>query len=165
MRKAEGNIIEIKGGLGNQMFQIALAKAFQKKGIPVEVDYSYYSSGLQERFREITLFQNIEIPEAEECVSAQLRGYGYHDSISTKILRRLSGKKGNVYQEDVRKGYQPEVFERQNTYISGYWQCERYFAKYREDILQMFQFPEKKANVDCRRIGDQIREEIGRAHV
>lgn len=159
MSETKKNIIEIKGGLGNQMFQIALAKAFQKKNIPVEVDYSYYASGQQERQKEIGLFQNIDIPEAGERLSAQMRGYGYHDSIPTKILRRLPGGRGYVYQEDVKKGYQPEVFEQREAYISGYWQCERYFAGYRNDILNMFRFPEEKANKECKRIGEQIRED------
>ncbi len=159
MKKTERTIIEVKGGLGNQMFQIALAKAFQKREIPVEVDYSYYTSGQQERHREIGIFQNVDLPEAEECVSDQMRGYGYHDAIPTKILRKLSGRKGHVYQEDVRKGYQPEVFEQKNAYISGYWQCEKYFAEYRKDILDMFRFPKEKANADCKKIGEQMQED------
>lgn len=159
VREPERNIIEIKGGLGNQMFQIALAKSFQMKKIPVEVDYSYYTSGQQERSQEIKLFKNVDIPEAAECLSAWMRGYGYHDSVPTKVMRKLSRRKGHIYQEDVKKGYQPEVFELKNTYISGYWQCERYFAEYRSDILEMFRFPEERANNNCKVIGEQIRED------
>lgn len=39
------NIVELRGGLGNQMFQVALYLAFTEKNIPVKADMSFYTSG------------------------------------------------------------------------------------------------------------------------
>lgn len=155
------NIVEVKGGLGNQMFQAALCLSFQKKGIPAVVDFSYYDSGKQERELMLDFFPGFQLGTADEEAAAKLRGYGYHDSFMRKIHRKIKAEKGNVFQEDVRKGYQPEVFLQRDSYISGYWQCEKYFNEYREDILTMFTFPEVESNPACCKVRDMILNDHG----
>ena len=149
------NIIEIKGGLGNQMFQAALCIAFKEKGIPAAADLSFYNSGKQERDLALDFFPQMHLATANEREAARLRGYGYHDSLLEKVRRRVRPSTARIYQEDVRKGYQPEVFDQQDTYISGYWQCEKYFAEYRDELLKRFCFP-KLQDEACKKMRDQI---------
>ena len=155
------NIIEIKGGLGNQMFQAALCVAFLKKGIDAAADFSFYQSGRQERELALNFFPNFCLDTADEKKAARLRGYGYNESIFDKIGRKLLPSTARVFQEDVRKGYQPEVFDKRDTYISGYWQCEKYFSEYRKDILEIFCFPEISGGSVCCQIRDRILEDDG----
>lgn len=149
------NIIEIKGGLGNQMFQAALWVAFRKKGIPSVVDISFYHSGQQERELALDFFPEMLLDVANARDAARLRGYGYHDSLLEKLRRRVRTSAAQVYQEDVKKGYQQEVFNQRDTYISGYWQCEKYFAEYRDDLLKTFCFPMPQDD-SCQRVRDHI---------
>ena len=153
------NIIEIKGGLGNQMFQAALCLAFQKKKIPAAVDFSFYQSGRQERELALNFFPNFYLDAADKKKAAKLRGYGYNESIFDKIVRKLQPSTARVFQEDVKIGYQPEVFDQNDTYISGYWQCEKYFSEHRKDILEMFHFPEISDDSACCKIRDRILED------
>ncbi len=136
------NIVEISGGLGNQMFQYALYKAFLSKGIETELDISYYS--LDERLREleITRFPYVNYQVADRGQVSVLRGYGYHDALLDKIRHRLFKSKKKVYEENLDKGFQPEVFDLQDTYVSGYWQCERYFIDICDEIRNEFCFPD-----------------------
>ena len=154
------NIIEVMGGLGNQMFQAALYQAFENKGISAALDYSFYSSGRQERELALRFFPNADrLRIADEKTAAKLRGYGYHDSLAEKLRRKICGTHGKTYQEDVSKGYQPGVFEQRDCYVRGYWQCERYFAEYREDILDMFRFPAVRQGSACSRMEQTILED------
>ncbi len=149
------NIIEIKGGLGNQMFQAALCVAFQNKGIDTAVDFSLYYSGRQERELELSFYPNARLRRADEKEAARLRGYGYNENLLEKIARKIKKSEACVYQEDVKKGYQAKVFDCRDEYISGYWQCEKYFAEYREDVLNLFEFPDATEG-DCQEIRNQI---------
>lgn len=150
------NIIEMKGGLGNQMFQAALCEAFLKRGIPAAADFSFYDSGQQERELALDFFPDFHLEMADEKTAARLRGYGYHESFLEKIGRKVRPSTARVYSEDVRKGYQPEVFQQRDTYISGYWQCERYFKECRQDIVQLFCFPEIPEGSVCGELRDRI---------
>lgn len=150
------NIVELRGGLGNQMFQVALYLAFTEKNIPVKADMSFYTSGRQERELGVVFFPNLSLKYAEGEVVAALRGYGYHDSVFQKLRRKLSMSQSRVYEEDVRKGYQPVVFEQRDTYIRGYWQCEKYFAEYRRAVVDAFRFPKVREGSCCQYLEQEI---------
>lgn len=153
------NIVEMRGGLGNQMFQAALYLAFREKNIPVLADLSFYDSGRQERELGLDFFPELSLELADADAAAALRGYGYHDSVWKKVKRKLHPAKPCVYEEDVRKGFQPEVFDQRERYLSGYWQCEKYFAEYRKDILASFRFPAVREGSHCQELEQQILRE------
>ncbi len=153
------NIVEVMGGLGNQMFQAALYKSFEKKGVPVALDASFFSSGRQERELALHFFPNAAAFQfVDEKTAAEFRGYGYHDSLQEKLKRKFLGVRERIYEEDVRKGYQSEVFGQRDSYLRGYWQCEKYFAEYREDVLAMFRFPVVRRGSACSEMEQDILE-------
>ena len=63
-------------------------------------------------------------------------------------------------------GYQPEIFDIENGYLSGYWQCEKYFKEFRAELLELFRFPQNQINEASRKMQDQIcREQAVAVHV
>ena len=61
-----------------------------------------------------------------------------------KIRRKMFGLKESYYQEDLDKGYQPEILEMDPVYLDGYWQCERYFQDIREKYWKIIHFRKNK---------------------
>lgn len=55
------NIVEITGGLGNQMFQYALIESFRERKIPVECDTTYFRSNQKLRSFGISSFPNVSL--------------------------------------------------------------------------------------------------------
>jgi len=114
----------LQGGLGNQMFQISTAYSLAKdNGDDFAINYGIPHIGLQK---------------------SQLY---YKDNIFKKI------KSTGVFP--VVKYNEPSFSFKQIPYannmcIHGYFQTERYFEKYKEDINSMFEFPESvKDKVDA----------------
>ena len=134
------NIIEITGGLGNQMFQYALVESFRQKGIEVGCDTTYYRSGQILRTLEISRFANVQINEADDRTIEDMRGYGYNDSIIDKVRRKIRNKETKVFTENLDKGYQPDVYGLNDMLICGYWQNEKYFMNIRDKILKDYAF-------------------------
>jgi hypothetical protein len=131
-------IIQLMGGLGNQMFQYAAARALSlKRGIPFTIDfddpyiYAKRSFGLD-------VF-NLEYKKAS-VVQLLL------SKPKTKVLRRLYKWTGNnpdkyLYRENKDFHFQPELFNcADNSYISGFWQSEKYFADIADTIREDFTF-------------------------
>lgn len=70
------------------------------------------------------------------------------------------------YSEKLDVGYQPEIFDIENGYLSGYWQCEKYFKEFRAELLELFRFPQNQINEASRKMQDQIcREQAVAVHV
>src|SRR5690606_29241456 len=44
------------------------------------------------------------------------------------------------FQEDSAFGFEPDLINLDNVYLAGYWQNVRYFEKYRQQLLDRFQF-------------------------
>ena len=138
-------IIEMSGGLGNQMFQYALYKSMLHKGIEATIDKSIYRDVDHKDKVDLDLFPNVSYVEADRKLSSTLRGYGYNDSIIDKIRNKLNKSRRNLYHEDLDKGYQPEIFDFDNVFLNGYWQCEKYYKDIKEDIKKDFTFPCEKS--------------------
>lgn len=151
------DVIELSGGIGNQMFQYALYKAFETKNIDVLIDTSFYESEQSLREIKINFFPNVKFQKIEEKKANLLRGYGYHDNILNKIYYKVYKNKSNLYEEKIDLGYQPEIFAMQNTYLSGYWQSELYFANISEKIRKDFIFSQIIQTDQYKKYWNQVR--------
>lgn len=133
-------IVEVTGGLGNQMFQYALYRQLQCMGKTVKLDLSFYHTRQTLRKFELDVFcVPYEVATKEEI--RRLRGYTTDASRLEKALTTRVYRKPNVYTENLDEGFQPVVFEQDHVYLSGYWQNENYFQNIREQLLQDFCFP------------------------
>lgn len=133
-------IIEISGGLGNQMFQYALGQKIISIGKEVKYDLSFYNKSVQTlRKFELDIFR-VDCPVASD---SELVRFGRGNSLASKLKQKAGWNKRRVYNENLDLGYQPEIFKFDDIYLSGYWQSEKYFKDIREQILHLYTFPKK----------------------
>lgn len=132
-------VIEASGGLGNQMFQYALYKKLESMNKDVAMDTSFFRSKQNLRELEIGVF-GVQYRSITDKEAAFIRGYGYQDTIIDKIKYKLKPSRMEEYADTI-ESFQPEVLNRDNVYLRGYWQSEKYFKDIREIILQEFCFP------------------------
>lgn len=130
-------IIRMSGGLGNQMFQYALYEKLKSLGREVKFDdINEYRS---ERARPIMLAVfGLTYPRAT------------WDEITTftdgsmeplkRIRRKLFGRHAIEYEE--QGIYDETVLSFESMYLKGAFQSERYFSDIKEEIRQLYTFPD-----------------------
>lgn len=113
-------IVRILGGLGNQMFQYAYAKAMQNQGYNVKLDISKF---IKYRLHGGYHLDNYKIDlKNANSFSTTLGKLGIKKSIKEKNL---------LFDEELKslKG---------NEYLKGYFQTEKYFKEIRCVLLDQF---------------------------
>lgn len=149
-------VIEVSGGLGNQMFQYALYKKMETLHKDVALDTSFFHSNQKLRKFELSIF-DVRYRHVPDQEAAYIRGYGYQDTFFDKVKYKLKPSRYTIYYDLIER-YQPEIFEMCNVYLSGYWQCEKYFKDIRNILLKEFSFPkeikEKTANLSAELISE-----------
>ena len=79
-------IIEISGGLGNQMFQYALGQKFISMGKEVKYDLSFYNDRVQTlRQFELDIF-DLDCPVAS---NSELSRFGKGNSLKSRLKQKL----------------------------------------------------------------------------
>ncbi|MEE9408522.1 MAG: alpha-1,2-fucosyltransferase [Polaribacter sp.] len=113
-------VVRILGGLGNQMFQYAYAKALEHEGFNVKLDLSKFKKYKLHGGYQLDKYTiNIQYADA---LSSTLGKLGIKKSVKEKSLlfdKNLLSLKGNEY-------------------IKGYFQTEKYFSEIREILLKDF---------------------------
>lgn len=118
-------IIQLKGGLGNQMFQYALYIALKNRGKTVKIDDE--TGFVNDKLRTPVLAgYGIDYDKAtkEEVVALT-------DSkmdIISRIRRKLTGRK-TFRIDEVSGRFDPKILELENAYLVGYWQSDKYFSQ------------------------------------
>jgi hypothetical protein len=124
-------IINMSGGLGNQMFQYALYLKLKSLGKNVKLDTSLYRNADCGRNLELSIF-GIDIDE--------------YTPFDAKKVKFESLFKKYTYYEDKIGIFQPEIFEFNNAVLDGYWQNEKYFIDIKSDVQKAFTFQESANN-------------------
>lgn len=130
-------IVQILGGLGNQMFQYALGRAIsQRTGAPLLLDTNVIEHARQETPRSYDL--DIFGMRPTFATRADVARYHSHGAgLAGKIAGRLRGAAGAseiAYQH--KFSFQPEILDiTPPIYLVGFWQSYRYFADI-EDVLR-----------------------------
>lgn len=143
-------IVQIKGGLGNRMFQYAFYEALKKSNKNVRCTF--------DRTEVERVHKGLEIDEVFKNV--KIRNYKrakFFISMNpvARILRKLSLIK--IYSFNDSK-YQEEVIEDKTkvVFYNGYWQSEKFFKAIEKEIREKFTFP--KLNNENIEIGEKILE-------
>lgn len=149
-------IVEVTGGLGNQMFQYALYRRLEQMGKEAALDLAFYKTKQSLRKFGLDIFQvSYKVASKQEIL--KLRGSTSNACrIERSITERIYRNK-RIYTEDLDQGYQSAVFESDSCYLSGYWQNEKYFSQIRKELLKEFRFPDC-AKIDNQEILSKIRE-------
>ena len=136
-------IVNVIGGLGNQMFQGALALALSKKGEEVKLDTSHFLGyGLHNGFELTNVFQDYPICLADKAelkrVTRFIPNYRW-----SRIIRKVLRKRKTEFIQPYQRSYifEPEVFEiKGDCYLEGYWMSPCYFDECRDAVLRAYSF-------------------------
>jgi hypothetical protein len=149
--------LKVTGGLGNQMFQFATAFALAKQmktkvGIDLseinkkegKIDFTYRNFQLEQVFN----IDNFDI----------IPTLSYNFIIGTHLIdkvKRVFIKGSFFYEKDLT--FDPLIFDiKKNAYIEGYFQSEKYFITYENDIRKQFSF-KQRPNIKTELLSEQIK--------
>lgn len=133
-----GNIsIDLDGGLGNQLFQYAFAKALSNE---LDVNVSLSGSRLKkDELRDLEIDKLVDF-DTDDRLSLSSEPLSIRDEVYYRLSKRLSKSIFGRYIENdlVYKPYilSPNFAHR----YRGYWQSPQYFQAYREEILESINF-------------------------
>lgn len=135
-------IANIIGGLGNQMFQYAAARALsQARRQPLVLDIADFESYRLHNFELMRVF-NCHADIANALQVREMLGWRADKRIR-KLLRRpqLDWLRGSRMVVEPHFHYWPGFNAApKDCYLSGYWQSERYFSGIANTIRQDFAF-------------------------
>ncbi|WP_439130941.1 alpha-1,2-fucosyltransferase [Polaribacter sp.] len=113
-------IVRIVGGLGNQMFQYAYAKALQARGFEVQIDISKFKTYKLHGGYQLDKYKiDLEIPNDFNLILSKL------------YLKKNLKEKSLLFDENLMQ-------LNGNEYVKGYFQTEKYFLNIRPTLLQQF---------------------------
>ena len=126
-------IVKIIGGLGNQMFQYAYAKALENKGLEVKIDISAFETYKLHGGYQLDKYTiDLDVTTKDE------NDKFYSNSNVLKILKKFridfSKKiieKNLLFDNDL-------LSVKYDSYIEGYFQCEDYFSSMRDELIKDF---------------------------
>ena len=117
-------IIQLKGGLGNQMFQYALYRELLHRGKKVKIDDE---TGFVNDKLRIPVLDRFGI-EYERATKEEI--VDITDSkmdIFSRIRRKLTGRK-TLRIDEMEGIFDPNILEVTDAYLVGYWQSDKYFT-------------------------------------
>jgi hypothetical protein len=126
-------IIKIIGGLGNQMFQYAYAKALEENGFNVKIDISAFKTYKLHGGYQLDKY-NIDLNSS----TIEENNLFYRDNIFKKVLNKLGIKNSKIIKERNLLFDETLLKVEDNNYIDGYFQCEKYFINIKNVILEQF---------------------------
>lgn len=134
-------IIAIKGGLGNQMFQYALAYRLKLDHPEEEVliDTSHFK-GYKFHEYELKIVFDVQLPVASKWqlwkVTYPIGNYKLY-----RAARKFLPKRSSEFVEPRLFTFWKDVLSlKGDYYIDGSWQNELYFKDRKDDILKIFEF-------------------------
>lgn len=127
-------IIQMAGGLGNQMFQYALYKQLINMGKTVKMDDEMGFAEDAQRSPSLAAF-GITYEKASSAEIMQMRDSS--PALTAKVRRKLFGRQKKAYFEESKR-FLPKIFDWDDIYLEGYWQSEKYFPDVAEELIKEF---------------------------
>lgn len=140
-------IVQLSGGIGNQMFQYALGKHLAVKNkSELKLDMTSFA---KDQLRDYAL----NVFKTTQTFCSQEEANGLRFGLTNPILAAITEKINRASRkfighsliktvslvEELAYSFNPKVLEAKNDiYLQGYWQSEKYFKDIREILIQEF---------------------------
>ena len=153
-------IIQVAGGLGNQLQQYALYRKFVRMGKEARLDLSWFDVVKQNNGEAKVTSRNLELTcfdrlVYETCTREEKERLTGSDGLSGKLRRKLLSSTIHWFHES--KMYHPEILSFEDMYLSGYFACEKYYSDILYDLREKIQFP-PSGNPLNRELAQEMRE-------
>lgn len=138
-------IIEILGGLGNQMFQFALAKILSEKNdSELLVDTNFYDEN-SENLKNFPRYFSIDIFDLSYNVVTEKEKNPFKNlSVKNRINRKMGLNYPKTFKEK-SFNFDPELLNiKAPIFLKGYFQSYRYFSGVENKIRELYEFPYEK---------------------
>lgn len=136
LTEVEMDIIRMSGGIGNQMFQYALYLKLVSLGR--EVKFDDVTEYKLDNARPIMLWVfGIDYPKADRQEVIRLTDSAM--DMASRVRRKLLGRKSAEYHEK-SMDFDAAVLEKENSYLCGCFQSERYFKDVEDKVREAFRF-------------------------
>lgn len=182
-------IIQLAGGLGNQLQQYALYQKFRSLGAEAKLDLSWFEQ-FEDTGRELknkeqnkddhgtnktkpAIKQDIVVTNRqceldffkhlpyESCTEEEKTALTGSQGLAGKLRRKLLPQTVHWYKE--KQMYDPELLHYREMYLSGYFACEKYYADILPELRKMIRFPEIE-DAQKRMTNEEILEKIRNSH-
>jgi hypothetical protein len=157
-------IVNIYGGLGNQLFQYAAGRAVAHRNKTVlKLDISAFESYSLRKY-ELGVFNIVaEFASAMEIARLKPKPKSLAGKVEWRIRRYFTRHlvpyyRRSVFAEQSLESFDPNIFKaRKDVYLEGYWQSERYFFDIEPIIRREFTLREEP-NLANRTMLERIRQ-------
>jgi hypothetical protein len=139
-------IINIIGGLGNQMFQYALGIALREKGRNVLFDISEFNQYELHNGYELERLFHIDEKYADQALVKSYINKNKNKMIKRydKFLKLFGKSVDKKYEQHMKHNFDylsnVQLYELDEVYINGYWQSEMFFKDVKNQIIDKFNF-------------------------
>lgn len=136
-------VSKIIGGLGNQMFQYAAARALSlKHGVSLKLDLRGFENYKLHHGYELNNIFNIKAAAVCEAEMRSLLGWQGSRRMANLLRRKSFGilRNKSFVCEPHFEYWSGFENIKDDVYIDGYWQSERYFSDYSDEIRKDFTF-------------------------
>lgn len=148
------DIIRMEGGLGNQLFQLALYRQLQFMGRTVKMDVTTEYGRVKDREPMLWVFDAVYEKASQEEINRLTDGFM---DLPSRIRRKLTGRRTKKYAE-ADCNFDPQVLIRTPAYLTGYFQSEKYFEDVKETLHRELRFSDSVYENIPSALADSIRE-------
>ncbi|SFC74723.1 alpha-1,2-fucosyltransferase [Butyrivibrio sp. YAB3001] len=150
-------IVNLVGGLGNQMFQYAFMRDLEHVGKNVILHRDYTDETIKNlKYNEI--FDVFGIERKYVSHDEAVRFLGYNRPIKKLLYQHFHITSKRHIQEKDRGKYSREYYKYDDGYFDGYWQSYKYFSDIQLDIQRVFT-PVLKPNKKCQDMIEKIQKD------
>ena len=149
-------IVKLKGGLGNQLFQYAVARQIANMhGAVLKIDTSFFETYELHTYSmwPYNIKENLALPEEVNALTNQKMG------VTNRIIRKALHIPPKLPQSYIKEKYfqfDSDILNLpDDVYLDGYWQSEKYFADITEIIHNEFTVKNPQTGKD-KELAEQI---------